>query len=195
MRSLPKRRRRSFRWAINPHPIFRAFTQTFADRIHQNVAGLLFQFVIIAKPVIKEVALPGHTVFGGHELFPILHHRCHAWLAREREDGVQMIRHEQAQAAMPDEFVVIMGGIRPESLSSKTERMVEAVEQVGREINGERLISLSAGEAFFPEDGQDAEQLLAEADRRMYLVKQEHHRQSRLPFALPEMSLPTAIVQ
>ena len=94
-----------------------------------------------------------------------------------------------------DEFVVIMGGIRRESLSTKTERMVEAVEQVGREINGERLISLSAGEAFFPEDGQDAEQLLAEADRRMYLVKQEHHRQSRLPFALPEMSLPTAIVQ
>jgi len=94
-----------------------------------------------------------------------------------------------------DEFVVIMGGIRPESLSSKTDRMVEAVEQVGREINGERLISLSAGEAFFPEDGQDAEQLLAEADRRMYLVKQEHHRQSRLPFVLPEMNLPTATVQ
>ena len=63
---------------------------------------------MIAKPVIKEVALPGHTVFGGHELFPILHHRCHAWLVREREDGVQMIRHEQAQAAMPDEFVVVM---------------------------------------------------------------------------------------
>jgi len=31
------------------------------------------------------------------------------------------------------------------------------------------------GTAFFCEDGMDAEQLLAEADRRMYIVKQIHH--------------------
>ena len=31
---------------------------------------------------------------------------------------------------------------------------------------------MSVGEAFFPEDGSDAEQLLATADHRMYQAKQ-----------------------
>ena len=30
---------------------------------------------------------------------------------------------------------------------------------------------MSVGEAFYPDDGSDAEQLLAEADRRMYKSK------------------------
>ena len=37
----------------------------------------------------------------------------------------------------------------------------------------EEILSLSVGRAVFPEDGNDAEQLLAEADRRMYLEKQK----------------------
>ena len=38
----------------------------------------------------------------------------------------------------------------------------------------ERLLNISVGAAFCPEHGTDAEGLLAEADRRMYLVKQTH---------------------
>jgi GGDEF domain-containing protein len=34
------------------------------------------------------------------------------------------------------------------------------------------MLTMSVGEAYFPEDGADAEQLLAEADRRMYRAKQ-----------------------
>jgi GGDEF domain-containing protein len=37
-------------------------------------------------------------------------------------------------------------------------------------------LSLSVGCAIYPEDGVDEEKLLAEADRRMYIQKQEHHR-------------------
>jgi GGDEF domain-containing protein len=37
------------------------------------------------------------------------------------------------------------------------------------------LITLSVGIAFCPEDGYDVERLLAEADRRMYSMKQIHH--------------------
>jgi hypothetical protein len=37
------------------------------------------------------------------------------------------------------------------------------------------------GTAFCPEDGYDVEALLAEADRRMYSVKQTHHAQSGRP--------------
>jgi GGDEF domain-containing protein len=46
--------------------------------------------------------------------------------------------------------------------------------EAGRESTGEEILSLSVGEAFFPEDGVDAEELLAAADRRMYRVKRSH---------------------
>jgi GGDEF domain-containing protein len=39
-------------------------------------------------------------------------------------------------------------------------------------------VTLSVGTAFCPEDGYDVEALLAEADRRMYAVKQTHHAQA-----------------
>jgi GGDEF domain-containing protein len=34
---------------------------------------------------------------------------------------------------------------------------------------------LSAGAAFFPEDGRNAEDLLGKADARMYEMKRRHH--------------------
>src|ERR1039458_1333666 len=48
-------------------------------------------------------------------------------------------------------------------------------------------IKSSVGEAFFPADGNDAEQLLTEADRRMYQMKHIHHAQRR---ARPVLSEP-----
>ena len=45
--------------------------------------------------------------------------------------------------------------------------------QAGSEVCGEDILSLSVGRAVYPDDGNDAEQLLAEADRRMYLEKQK----------------------
>ena len=45
----------------------------------------------------------------------------------------------------------------------------------GREVCGEGLLSLSMGVAIYPQDGADAEKLLAEADRRMYTEKQQHY--------------------
>jgi hypothetical protein len=37
----------------------------------------------------------------------VLNDRCHSLFARERNDCMQMIRHKQTQAAMPDESLVI----------------------------------------------------------------------------------------
>jgi GGDEF domain-containing protein len=45
----------------------------------------------------------------------------------------------------------------------------------GHKVAGRNLIALSVGTAFCPEDGFDVERLLAEADRRMYSMKQVHH--------------------
>src|SRR5207248_9365042 len=99
--------RRSVVWTIYPQPILGSLAKSFPNRIHQDVAGFLCQFVMIAQAVIEKIALPIHAMFSGDELLPILDGRCHSRLTRERDDSVQMIRHKQAQTAMPDEFLVI----------------------------------------------------------------------------------------
>ena len=73
-----------------------------------------------------------------------------------------------------DEFVVVLPGHPPEAVHAKMRLLEEIAVQAGRQHCGEDLLSMSLGEATFPEDGTDAEQLLAEADRRMYHNKHEH---------------------
>ena len=106
LRALPTWRR-SVVWAINPHPILGSLAQSFANRIHQDVASFLFEFVMIAQPVIEKIALPIHAMFSSDELFPVLERCRHSRFAWERHDSMQMIRHQDAQAAMPDESLVI----------------------------------------------------------------------------------------
>jgi diguanylate cyclase (GGDEF)-like protein/putative nucleotidyltransferase with HDIG domain len=72
-----------------------------------------------------------------------------------------------------DEFVLILPGLEEASVQAKALALREMAELRGLEICGERIVSLSVGEAFYPRDGKDAEHLLAEADRRMYKAKQE----------------------
>jgi diguanylate cyclase (GGDEF)-like protein/putative nucleotidyltransferase with HDIG domain len=74
-----------------------------------------------------------------------------------------------------DEFVITAPGLTPEAAREKAQRFNEAAIESGRLICGRDLISLSVGTAFCPEDGFDVERLLAEADRRMYSMKQVHH--------------------
>jgi len=76
-----------------------------------------------------------------------------------------------------DEFVVTAPGLSAEGAQEKTERLSQAAVEAGRHTCGRDVINLSVGTAFCPEDGFDVEALLAEADRRMYTVKQTHHAQ------------------
>ena len=71
-----------------------------------------------------------------------------------------------------DEFVVIAPGLTPDASVKKTENLRELARNAGREVCNEDILSLSIGRAVYPEDGLDAEELLAEADRRMYIEKQ-----------------------
>jgi diguanylate cyclase (GGDEF)-like protein len=73
-----------------------------------------------------------------------------------------------------DEFVLILPGIRPDAIQRKAMALNKMVRRVGVEVCGEELVSISVGDAYYPQHGTDAEQLLAKADRRMYKVKQEH---------------------
>ena len=74
-----------------------------------------------------------------------------------------------------DEFVITSPGLTPEAAVEKAERLNEVAIEAGRLICGREIIALSVGTAFCPEDGYDVERLLAEADRRMYSMKQVHH--------------------
>jgi diguanylate cyclase (GGDEF)-like protein/putative nucleotidyltransferase with HDIG domain len=74
-----------------------------------------------------------------------------------------------------DEFVVIAPGLTPEAAARKAEQMRELAQQVGKEVCNEDILSLSVGKAVYPEDGLDAEKILSEADKRMYLQKQNAH--------------------
>ena len=72
-----------------------------------------------------------------------------------------------------DEFVVVAPGLAPDAAGKKAEQMRALAKHAGSEVCGEEILSLSVGRAAYPADGNDAEQLLAEADRRMYLEKQK----------------------
>jgi diguanylate cyclase (GGDEF)-like protein len=72
-----------------------------------------------------------------------------------------------------DEFVVIAPGLPAEAASKKAQQLRVLAKQAGFDVCGEEILSVSLGQAVYPDDGQDAEKLLAQADRRMYVEKQK----------------------
>ncbi len=95
-----------------------------------------------------------------------------------------------------DEFVVIAHGLTPEASARKAEQMRELVHQVGIEVCGEDILSLSVGKSVYPEDGLDAEKILTEADRRMYMQKQSQPtRKNRRMYPRAKGRLTTEISQ
>jgi len=74
-----------------------------------------------------------------------------------------------------DEFVITAPGLTPDAAKDKAETLNQAAVEAGKHVCGRELITLSVGTAFCPQDGFDVERLLAEADRRMYSMKQVHH--------------------
>jgi diguanylate cyclase (GGDEF)-like protein/putative nucleotidyltransferase with HDIG domain len=74
-----------------------------------------------------------------------------------------------------DEFVITAPGLNPDAAQDKAEVLNRAATEACRQVCGHDLITLSVGSSFCPEDGFDVERLLAEADRRMYSAKEQHH--------------------
>jgi diguanylate cyclase (GGDEF)-like protein len=85
-----------------------------------------------------------------------------------------------------DEFVLILASFRRDDLPEKLNRLEQVVVDAGIHVCGQPILAISVGAAFYPEDGKDAESLLAEADRRMYVIKQGHKAQ---PESLSSTSL------
>jgi diguanylate cyclase (GGDEF)-like protein/putative nucleotidyltransferase with HDIG domain len=72
-----------------------------------------------------------------------------------------------------DEFVLMLERITPEELGRRIYQFREMVRATGRRICGEEMLDASFGAAFYPEDGETPEDLLAYADRQMYRRKAE----------------------
>ncbi len=76
-----------------------------------------------------------------------------------------------------DEFVIVAPNMPQGSISERSIMLSALAQQAGREVCGKDVLSLSLGASFFPQDGSDTEQLLAEADRKMYAAKRFHYDQ------------------
>lgn len=70
-----------------------------------------------------------------------------------------------------DEFVLVLPGMKQDAVGDKIRALAALACEVGRTVCGENIVSASVGVASWPEDGVTADELLAEADRRMYANK------------------------
>lgn len=78
-----------------------------------------------------------------------------------------------------DEFVMVLPGLKKEDMHQRILRISHMIEDVARQVIGEDVIGISIGSVHAPEDGRDAEALLAEADKRMYRMKEERKERKR----------------
>ena len=84
-------------------------------------------------------------------------------------------RYDYAARMGGDEFVIIAPNMTEKAVSERAAHLSAMAQKAGREVCGADFLSLSAGAAFYPQDGIEAEKLLAEADRKMYAAKQLHY--------------------
>ncbi len=74
-----------------------------------------------------------------------------------------------------DEFVFLLPGMHADECQERLHDISLMVESACAMVSLETKVSASLGACTFPRDGETAEELLAVADRRMYLHKQAHH--------------------
>jgi diguanylate cyclase (GGDEF)-like protein/putative nucleotidyltransferase with HDIG domain len=81
-----------------------------------------------------------------------------------------------------DEFMVVFAGADAAELAGRIESLDRKVRQTGRDLFADDNIGISVGLACFPENGTDAETLLAYAEREMDRAK--HMRRNTEPTVL-----------
>src|ERR1700678_2272587 len=72
-----------------------------------------------------------------------------------------------------DEFVMLLAGARPEELAGKIESLDRLVGNACRGLCGEESSGLAVGVACFPENGADADSLIAFAEQALAQTKEE----------------------
>ena len=82
-----------------------------------------------------------------------------------------------------DEFLIVAPNMTAEAVKERAMVLNTMAMRASREVCGREILSISLGVAFYPHDGLDAEQLLGEADRRMYKAKQTHYESARFAYS------------
>jgi GGDEF domain-containing protein len=84
----------------------------------------------------------------------------------------RLCREEDCVARMGDRFVLVLGGFQERHLAEKQKKIAALMAELGAEAGGEHPPVMNVGAAFYPDDGGDAEDLLAVADARINLARQ-----------------------
>jgi len=92
-----------------------------------------------------------------------------------------------------DEFVMVLPGAAAETVRWRVHQFERTVVSAGEQICGEPMVTLSVGEALLGVDGDDAEALLAEADRKMYARKQQKKSRKLNREPEPETETPASL--
>jgi diguanylate cyclase (GGDEF)-like protein len=74
-----------------------------------------------------------------------------------------------------DEFVFVLPEMTKGNVAEIQKRLSLAVEEASRCICPGMIVSVSVGCSFYPEDAASGEDLLSEADRDMYEIKEKHY--------------------
>jgi len=84
-----------------------------------------------------------------------------------------------------DEFAFLLPGIDEKTCGTLACSIGDTVHRACSELNVQANVSASVGTAFFPIDGNSAEDLLSVADRRMYSHKRKHYEHLGTQSILP----------
>jgi diguanylate cyclase (GGDEF)-like protein len=88
-----------------------------------------------------------------------------------------------------DEFVLVLPRASAEAAARKVAALSNLATEVGRMVCGETILSASAGIASWPQDGHTGDELLGEADRRMYTHKNSRKGRPPLPRSIEQPSI------
>jgi diguanylate cyclase (GGDEF)-like protein len=104
-------------------------------------------------------------------------------------------RHHDVTARFGgDEFVLVLPGMTADAIGDKILALSAMASEVGRAVCGENIISASVGVASCPGDGVTADELLAEADRRMYANKNSLRLKRPIPRVPEERAAPVVLI-
>ena len=68
------------------------------------------------------------------------------------------------------EFLLVLPGLSPYAVRAKASKLMQITGGAGS-----NMISVLAGEAMFPEDGEDADELLTAADERIFELRHQRY--------------------
>jgi diguanylate cyclase (GGDEF)-like protein len=140
-------------------------TRALFERLHQEIARCERQRSPLTVAVCDQD--------GFKEVNDRFGHQIGNRVLQEFAKGLTGISREYDVTARfgGDEFVLVLPNISADAIGDKVLALSALATEAGRLVCGESFISASVGVASWPEDGNNAEELLAEADRRMYADK------------------------